>query len=324
MNRTGTPVPRSWPITAPVAVAVAVFAATTGLALSAGASTPPACFGAAARDPDRPCSSSHLGLLVVPTPDAALVQTSEPCTPLQGTIPEACGFGIAPARARQTVALVGDSHAEAWRAAVAFVAARRRWSGVSLVRYHCPFTLARVPGTYCRGWGRRILRWLRTHPYVHVVVVAGNAGRGVVPRPGRGRKATKLAGFTRALRALPRSVRHVFVLRDVPRSRHSTADCIRRALARNHNAGQRCSRPRTESAVRTDAAVLAARQDGDERTSAIDLTPAMCSATRCFPVVGGALVIKDIGHLTRTFSATLGPQLLRAIKARLEPGEGEP
>jgi hypothetical protein len=39
----------------------------------------------------------------------------------------------------------------------------------------------------------------------------------------------------------------------------------------------------------------------------------MCDRENCFPVVGGALVIKDIGHLTRTFSATLGPYLDRAI-----------
>lgn len=36
-------------------------------------------------------------------------------------------------------------------------------------------------------------------------------------------------------------------------------------------------------------------------------------AEDCFPVVGGALVIEDIGHLTRTFSRTLGPYLARAI-----------
>ena len=49
----------------------------------------------------------------------------------------------------------------------------------------------------------------------------------------------------------------------------------------------------------------------------VDLSDFMCDATHCFPVVGGALVIKDIGHLTRTFSRSLGPFLGRAI-ARLQ------
>ena len=30
-------------------------------------------------------------------------------------------------------------------------------------------------------------------------------------------------------------------------------------------------------------------------------------------VVGGVLVHKDVGHLTRDFSATLGPYLLRSL-----------
>jgi hypothetical protein len=51
----------------------------------------------------------------------------------------------------------------------------------------------------------------------------------------------------------------------------------------------------------------------------IDLTPFMCDDRACFPVVGGALVIKDVGHLTRTFSATLGPFLGRAVAAVQAP-----
>jgi hypothetical protein len=39
----------------------------------------------------------------------------------------------------------------------------------------------------------------------------------------------------------------------------------------------------------------------------------MCDEQSCLPVVGGALVIKDIGHMTRTFSRTLGPYLGRAV-----------
>jgi hypothetical protein len=44
----------------------------------------------------------------------------------------------------------------------------------------------------------------------------------------------------------------------------------------------------------------------------VDLTPHFCGRRRCFPVVGGVLVHKDTDHLTRRFSRTLGPYLLRA------------
>ena len=63
----------------------------------------------------------------------------------------------------------------------------------------------------------------------------------------------------------------------------------------------------------TDEAAVAAQRTDSKRVKLIDLSDFMCDAQSCFPVVGGALVIKDIGHLTRTFSRSLGPYLARAI-----------
>ena len=45
----------------------------------------------------------------------------------------------------------------------------------------------------------------------------------------------------------------------------------------------------------------------------MNLTPFMCGRAKCFPVVGGALVHKDVTHLTRAFARTLGPFLLRRL-----------
>ena len=44
----------------------------------------------------------------------------------------------------------------------------------------------------------------------------------------------------------------------------------------------------------------------------LDLTPFFCDA-RCYPVIGGALVVRDANHMTGTYSATLGPYVLRAF-----------
>ena len=62
---------------------------------------------------------------------------------------------------------------------------------------------------------------------------------------------------------------------------------------------------------RGDAAAAAARELGSPRGQVIDLTSFQCSARFCFPVVGGALVHKDVDHITRTFAVTLAPYLLR-------------
>ena len=52
----------------------------------------------------------------------------------------------------------------------------------------------------------------------------------------------------------------------------------------------------------------------------IDLTRYMCSARRCYAVVGNALVHKDKGHLTQVYATTLGPYLrpilVRALSTR--------
>ena len=45
------------------------------------------------------------------------------------------------------------------------------------------------------------------------------------------------------------------------------------------------------------------------------MTSFFCSAKKCFPVVGGALVYKDISHLTDVYASSLGPYLLRKIRA---------
>jgi hypothetical protein len=45
----------------------------------------------------------------------------------------------------------------------------------------------------------------------------------------------------------------------------------------------------------------------------VDLTRYFCDRTRCYPVIGGALVHQDLTHMTATFNVTLAPYLLRAV-----------
>jgi hypothetical protein len=273
----------------------------------------PACFGAAARDPEHPCVNDKLNLTATPTPYDAPLQPSAACTPISHVSPRACAFGAPSRDAASTVALLGDSHATAWRAAVAVVADDKRWHGVSITRNSCPFTFARTPGAgRCKGWAGSVLRWLRRHPEVRQVIVGANSGSGVVAAEGQGYVRTKIDGYVAAWKAIPRSVRDVFVLRDVPHSRSGTAECVSRAIARRRNPALRCARRRRGALLPDLAAVAADRTDSD-RVKLVDLTPFMCDDDVCFPVVGGALVIRDIGHLTRTFSTTLGPYLGRAI-----------
>ena len=49
----------------------------------------------------------------------------------------------------------------------------------------------------------------------------------------------------------------------------------------------------------------------------VDLTDSMCSPRLCFPVIGGALVHKDIDHMTAAFATTLAPYLHRRLRQLL-------
>ena len=290
--------------------------------LDIAVSTEPAarlrCFGAASRDPRHPCVNPKLRTAIVPPPQDAIFSQNSPCTPLsfEGVLGP-CEFGVPATRAKDTVALVGDSHASHWRAALEYVAQHKRWRGISMTRSGCPFEqattkLAPAKVAECLQWNQQVPKWFAQHPKVHTAfVVAHFAGDVVVPK-GMTELETKVAGFTAAWSALPASVKHIVVIRDTPIVGFQTNECVRQAKAKKRNAGSVCAVKRSV-ALRQDAAVVAARRLHSPRITVIDMSHFLCSAKRCFPVIGGALVYKDDQHMTDVFATTLGPYLLRAI-----------
>jgi hypothetical protein len=279
------------------------------------------CFGAASRDPRKPCRNPKLAHAVVPTPDAAVITPNLPCTPLRQVglvIP--CEFGVPAADARNAIALIGDSHAAHWRAALEIVAQTFKWRGVSITRSGCPYTRATAnlqPASRreaCLRWNAEVPRWLAANPRISTVFVVAHFDASVVVKDPANQFAAKMTGFSRAWKALPKSVKRVIVIRDTPKSTPDTLNCVRAAMAKHEDAGATCSLPRTQALDR-DAATAAAAREPSTRVKSIDMTSFFCSATRCFPVVGGALVYKDITHLTDVFASSLGPFLLRKIRA---------
>lgn len=284
----------------------------------------PACFGAASRDPLHPCHNASLRLAVVPTPAEARNVPNAPCglTLVAGL--SVCAFGVAEGAAT-TVALVGDSHAADWRAAVEVVAQSERWHGVSLTHSSCPLSSATrdlpTPARHgCARWRRRVLSWFGRHPEVSTLFVSAlSGGTGVVPDSGRSEFETAVHGYMRAWKALPASVGEIVVLRDTPKVRSDTDRCVEHAMARHARPGPACAVPRA-AALGRDPLVAAAQRLRSPRVRVIDLTRVFCGAAQCYPVVGGALVYKDAHHLTRVFAATLGPLLQREVHRSIASG----
>jgi hypothetical protein len=122
-----------------------------------------------------------------------------------------------------------------------------------------------------------------------------------------------VAGYRSAWQSLAPSVQRIYVIRDTPsRVSLGTSACVERLLRARRAVGFACAEPRA-SALPPDPHGEAATAPGDERVRLLDLSDRLCTATLCPPVVGGALVLRDADHLTRAFSASLGPYLLRAL-----------
>src|SRR5205823_6978176 len=109
---------RSMTVRARVALFV-VAALLAAPAAFAHASTPAACFGAAARDPSAPCDNPALRYSAKPAPSWAPLELNSPCHPISTThVPRVCWFAHRRRDSSATVALLGDSHASSWRSAV--------------------------------------------------------------------------------------------------------------------------------------------------------------------------------------------------------------
>jgi SGNH domain (fused to AT3 domains) len=304
-----------------VTVALAALAlAAAPAAADAAPAREPRCFGAASRDAARPCTNPRLRLRVTPTPEQAALIPNLACQ--RSTLTEVldeCAYGLAAAKARETVAVIGDSHAAHWRAALRVVAERKRWRILEIGRPHCPLSLARPDSgepisSQCATWNTQVIGWLRGHPEVSKVFVTGAARAPIVVPRGRTQFQERVAGYVGAWKRLPPSVQRLIVIRDNATDALETQDCVRRAMRRRQAAGPACALPRRRALV-PDGAVAAARKLRRGGVRVVDLSDQFCDRRLCFPVIGGVLVRKDMDHLTQRFSATLGPILLRKLNA---------
>jgi hypothetical protein len=206
----------------------------------------PRCFGAAARDPARACGGAKRVLSVVPRPRDAGDLPPAACSEreTEGLV-SVCSFGAPAAEASTTIALVGDSHAAHWRAALDLVARAEGWHGLSVMRGGCPLSTAvraLTPArrrSECGEWKREVFAWFTTHPEVSIVFVSGlSGGSGVVQPRGRSEFETSVAGYRAAWRALPRSVKRIVVLRDTPKMRGQVNACVEKAMHAGHGRGR--------------------------------------------------------------------------------------
>jgi peptidoglycan/LPS O-acetylase OafA/YrhL len=279
----------------------------------------PKCFGAAARDPERTCRNPKLRTTVIPTPVQAPKMDNSPCEVIEksGRL-RVCQFGTAPEKATATFALIGDSHASHWRPALSVLAKHKHWRGLSITHTSCPYSAATPvidqPGRgVCVQWKHQLARWLTRHPEVTIIFMGQHAGGDIVRPQGRNLFTAQVDGYAKAWKSLPASVQHVLVFRDTPKMHTPTNDCVQRAISAHEQAGPACAVPVREALKDRDPAPVAVQRKHFRRVQTIDVNRLLCNKKVCFPVIGGALVYKDVHHLTSVFSTSLGPFVERQV-----------
>jgi len=293
--------------------------------LAAAVQNPGPCFGAASLVRRGACPQASPGRVV---PDPVIAEDDrtrlydDDCwenPPFAGTA--SCTYGAADAPL--SIALVGNSHAGHWFAAVEAIAAERGAKVTTFVAAGCTVTAARLVwetperADGCQQWGRRVVEETSSDRY-DLIITSEIATRMVEGGSPANRQADLRSGYLGVLRQWAAAGKHVLVLRDtpqVPASQWSPPECV----ALLHEDLTTCGGDRRRW-LRPDSLVDAAKVMKSDLVSVVDLTSRFCTA-QCSAVVGGVLVFYDHHHMTDTFARTLVPDLRPRIFAALEQSQ---
>ena len=194
-----------------------------------------------------------------------------------------CEFGVPEDKAKETVALIGDSHAGVYRIPLDTVAKAHGWRGLRFGHSSCPLSAAPrdLPGperAHCTRWRAAVVQWLTAASRrPHRVRLPARGGRGVVTRQGQDQFATADAGLRRRLGGCPRRSRACMVIRDNPSVDLDTNACVEKAMNRaqaGRAAPARCRAARRSTPTRPRRR----RKRLGGRVSLLDLTPFFCDA----------------------------------------------
>ena len=224
--------------------------------------------------------------------------------------PKECVFGDTRHPVR-TVALVGDSVAGNWWAALQAIAERRHWKLVTELHSFCGWTATVMldPRTHrsfdvCHAWGVSVLHDLLTTIRPDLVITSDYPIMKTVAHPGGGppAEADIGAGMARYWKQLEHAGISVVAIRETPDVGLDEPDCV----ASNPSALGNCDVPTAKAIMRHPPTEYAARLAG---VAVIDMNLLICEPKVCAPVVGNVLVYQDTVHLTSNYSLTMGPYL---------------
>jgi peptidoglycan/LPS O-acetylase OafA/YrhL len=281
----------------------------------------PDCFGAAAMDPQKPCSNPALDGTMIPAPAAAVRDdTHYPgCfTNITGTSLNDCTFGKVDDPSIPHVVLLGDSHALMLLPALEVLAKEGKISVTAQIKGSCAWTRdpinhwneARVDS--CQKWKAKLEPWLvEQAPTTDLILTTGYA------RFNGGTPEEQVKSMQAAWKPLAELGVPIVAVRDNPRHSEDPLDCLERARDIGPTT---CAVKEKDALGNFDA--FAKTAGTVKGSTLLDLSDYYCRDGICPSVIGGVTVYRDITHLTQTYSRTLAPYIHRElVDLGVLPGE---
>jgi peptidoglycan/LPS O-acetylase OafA/YrhL len=250
----------------------------------------------------------------VPSPAAAQVDASQLTVdncfePIPFTGTRTCSYGDP--NAPVSIALVGNSHAGQWFAALQPLMAKYHFRITTYVAWACNLNTQPTDwsppsdGDACLAWGKRVMAATTSGAY-DVVVTSSIQTHWPTAAHGVSADQARLArkGYTDEIERWTAAKVGVLVIRDTPDS--APIGPIPACVAAHPQTMTVCNGSRAawiSDDVLTDAAAKLAGRD----VTIADLTGEFCNATTCYGVVGGVIVYSDTNHMTKTFATSLAP-----------------
>lgn len=286
------------------------------------AASSPACFGAAAMDPDnQPCINDALEGPSVPSADIAAddgAKVPDCWAGDQDHELKMCSFGP-DATEVPRIALVGDSHGLALLPAVMEIAKAGEWRVDSYLKGGCPWSaLAResadkvfVDG--CNAWRSSLNEALLSNDY-DAILTTSYSRTSYVSVGDLSIDDQKVEGFRTAWSEISSRGTPILAVLDVPTFERDPAQCLSQAI-KDQTDEAACDVPRDTAFGWPDPLREAVTRVPN--AAAIDLTDLVCSETVCPARIGGVTVFRDKDHITATFSRTLAPYLYDRVSSAL-------
>lgn len=214
-------------------------------------------------------------------------------------------------KSTRTIALIGDSHAAQWTAALLEIAKNEKFRLLILTKSACPpVDLSRSSATLgtfpeCRRWNASVLERLRTER-PDVTLVAGYTGYAI---------DRKLDSYEHRFNAWKSKIENLAIftspvlIADTPYPDKDVPVC----LSANMTNPEKCLQSRIDmknALAGRDAEIEAARKT---RIPAIETFDLVCPTSICPVIVGDILIYRDESHISATFSRWLAKPLAEKL-----------